>query len=228
MTREIKHELHIFILAGTKDSNMFTCVCELSSPAFDIHCRRKRTSPTKAATCLLGFQTQANPALAGVKRSASEMSSIPCERSASPKHQMAKRVEHIMPSNTVATSPGGIYRSLQSRKFTTVAQTSALPAWQSDLKQMSASQQQPPSTESNIMLRIQELEHRKQLLEMQQIQIESDMQHFITPSLTTPDFTPSPKSVGHMPFLKNQSSTELSTAKKSAPTDALALLAMCC
>jgi hypothetical protein len=227
MTRATKHELHIFILAGTKGSIMFTCVCELSSPAFDIHCRRKRTSPTKAATCLLNFQAQANPALAGVKRSASEITCAPGERSASPERQLAKRVEHIMPSNTVATSPGVVYRSLQSRKVTTVAQPSAFPVWQSVSKQMSAFQQPPQCSDSDIMLQIQELEARKQFLTMQQIQTAGDM-HLTTPEFAMPASTSSPNSAGHTPITKNQSSTELSTAKKSSPTDALALLAMCC
>ena len=43
MTRMTEHCLYVFILAGQKLQGTFTCVSELSSPAFDIHCRRKRS-----------------------------------------------------------------------------------------------------------------------------------------------------------------------------------------
>jgi hypothetical protein len=66
MTRATQHELHIFILAGSKNSSFFTCVCELSSPPFDIHCRRKRTSPTKAANCLMNFGANMGQVPAGL------------------------------------------------------------------------------------------------------------------------------------------------------------------
>jgi hypothetical protein len=44
MSRTAKHELHVFILAGsgTKQSSTFTCVCELSSNTFDVRCRKKK------------------------------------------------------------------------------------------------------------------------------------------------------------------------------------------
>jgi hypothetical protein len=42
--RTVKHELHIFVLAGSKQAGgIFTSVCEISSPPFTIHCRRKAT-----------------------------------------------------------------------------------------------------------------------------------------------------------------------------------------
>jgi hypothetical protein len=119
MTRATKHELHIFILAGSKHTSFFTCVCDLSSPAFDIHCRRKRNSPTKAADALLKFQSvqlpagaSMNPGFAGVKRSAAHMSAMPSQplRSISPKRPMLDPsvialANQIMPSNGTTTSP---------------------------------------------------------------------------------------------------------------------------
>jgi hypothetical protein len=36
-----EHELYVFIMAGTKNSAFYTCVCELTSPTFNIQCRRK-------------------------------------------------------------------------------------------------------------------------------------------------------------------------------------------
>jgi hypothetical protein len=44
-----KHELTVFILAGSKDSNYFTCVSEVSSPTFTITCRRKTRMIQEAA-----------------------------------------------------------------------------------------------------------------------------------------------------------------------------------
>jgi hypothetical protein len=58
-TRTAKHELHIFILAGSKQTSSFTCVCELSSLAFDIHCRRKRNAiANQAGNLLMSFANQ--------------------------------------------------------------------------------------------------------------------------------------------------------------------------
>jgi hypothetical protein len=37
-----QNELHIFILAGPKDSPTFTCISELSTPPFHIHVRKKK------------------------------------------------------------------------------------------------------------------------------------------------------------------------------------------
>jgi hypothetical protein len=42
MTRTTEHCLYVFIFAGQKQHGNFTCVSQLSSAPFDIHCRRKR------------------------------------------------------------------------------------------------------------------------------------------------------------------------------------------
>jgi hypothetical protein len=228
MTRATKHELHIFILAGAKNSNVFTCVCELSSPAFDIHCRRKRNNPVKAAASLNNLmnlqapQMQmpvAPPAMAGIKRDASEMMSSGSEqkeRSVSPKRQMAELtkqryvMDHIMPSNTVATSPGGIYRSLQSRK-PIASITSALPVWQPPVQAAS-------DKCHDIMFRIQQLETWRQQLVMQQGELKK-----------LPSFTPSPTSVDAQVATMPPPAAPPSAAPPAAGhSDALALLALCC
>ena len=171
--RSTKHTLHIFILAGHKTSSLFTCVCELSSPTFEVHCRRKRTSPSKAASCLLNFT--ANPTLVGTKRSAADISSAPVQHQfvhpnmeldgarrctpPSPNRQINERaseVGHIMPSNSVAKSPKQSpvqgMRHLQAK--------SAEP--------LSAARYEPePGSNDDLFKRIQELEAKKKELERQ-------------------------------------------------------------
>jgi hypothetical protein len=42
MTRDTKHCLHVFVLAGSKSNGAFTVVSDIISPPFQIYCRRKR------------------------------------------------------------------------------------------------------------------------------------------------------------------------------------------
>jgi hypothetical protein len=61
--RQQKHELHVFILAGSKHLPTCSCICELSSSAFELKTNKKRakSAPAKA---VLG------------KRSTSQISSV--------------------------------------------------------------------------------------------------------------------------------------------------------
>jgi hypothetical protein len=52
--QNVKHELTVFILAGSKDREYFTCVSEVSSPPFSINCRRKTQMIEAAAKAVHG------------------------------------------------------------------------------------------------------------------------------------------------------------------------------
>jgi hypothetical protein len=71
------HELHVFVLAGSQHLPFATCVCEISSPSFNVQCRRKE--PADQASSSSAAAAAAAPgvkrAAAGLKRAAAEISS---------------------------------------------------------------------------------------------------------------------------------------------------------
>jgi hypothetical protein len=118
-----KHELHIFILAGSKQLPLCTCICSLSSPAFHIHCRQK--SQAEAPSPAAHTQCSVYDPLRN-KRSAAEMNAFMGatfggERTVSPptkqKRLLGLSAQHdilkeIMPSNAAAISPDSLKRTV--------------------------------------------------------------------------------------------------------------------
>jgi hypothetical protein len=106
-----KHELHVFILAGSKHSAYFTCVCELTSPTFDVHCRRKVTmvqenAKMEAQEALDSLSTSNTP----LKRPASELSSpsVVSGRFVAPERYLPGQlmaVNYESPTNEPSASP---------------------------------------------------------------------------------------------------------------------------
>jgi hypothetical protein len=218
MTRNTKHELHIFILAQAKESpSGVTCVCELSSPLFDIQCRRKRRSPTKAAKCVAKFgdeniQTVPPHAMAGFKRSASEMSSFAGDqdRAYSPKQSATQppMLGSIMPSNTIAHQRDRLSTLLQIKpESPEIKDAPALPGWQQLVSESSQRDQ--------YLLLIEQMEAAAAATRTQLA--------MKFPQL--PSFPVSPTSVG-VGIASNGESKAGDVEESSS--GALALLAMCC
>jgi hypothetical protein len=201
-THATQHELHIFILAGSKHSSFFTCVCELSSPEFDIHCRRKRkASPTDepgAPLNLMSFvpgglglhSQESNGQLSG-KRNADQISTTEDNngrRSVSPERPMLKErvigMDQIMPSNTVTTSPLSTLRNLGYIPPmgsgliapNMAGQISNQPLPMTALSKVMDGQlgvgAGGSNTSASLLLRIQLLEQRKQQLQVLQLQMQ--------------------------------------------------------
>jgi hypothetical protein len=179
-----KHELHVFILAGSKHSAYFTCVCELTSPTFDIHCRRKTTMVQEAAAAVAAKISLAQPfpvcdiphGQHSIKRSASEISSTSSTtegRSGSPERQDIALVtqryalDQIMPSNTASHSPENLFRALKVARSDAPSSSQAIGS--SAIRNMhengtfpSTSEVTPfPTSPEGIRQRIKELETRK-------------------------------------------------------------------
>jgi hypothetical protein len=187
--RAPQHELHIFILAGSKHSSFFTCVCELSSPEFDIYCRQKRkASPADEprADCMMNFVPgglglhiqEPNGQLSG-KRNADQINTTEDNngrRSVSPERPMLEPVmgmDQIMPSNTVTTSPpmgSGLIAPHMA------GQISNQPPPMTALSKVMDGQLGVGAGESNtpasLLLHIQLLEQRKQQLQVLQLQMQ--------------------------------------------------------
>jgi hypothetical protein len=99
--RQQKYELHVFILAGSKHLPTCSCICELSSSAFELKTNKKRAK-SAPATAVLG------------KRSASQISSVAGEQAGpalgptSPKRSstdVAMVSATIMPTNRSTSLP---------------------------------------------------------------------------------------------------------------------------
>jgi hypothetical protein len=221
MTCSTEHELHIFILAAPSHSTNFTCMCELSSPPFDMHYRRKRNSPSPtkaAANSLMNFNTQTGDAQALViessktKRSASEISSSPedeVDGSISPKRQMvAHGMDEIMPSNKATASPVQIHLTSSTSPKQHIL----------DLARRGVTNAKEICKSLHGRIRLLE-ERKRQLLKVQQIETPQTTSSILASTVIVPA-TPL-----CIPAVKAES-TKAQAPAAAAP--ALSLLALCC
>jgi hypothetical protein len=240
MTSATKHELHVFLLAAPSHSTNFTCMCELSSPGFDIHYRRKKTtSPTKAsvADSLMSLITQPmadRDHTIGIKRSASEISTdSEGERSISPNQQMMQpinqlrspkrqvfdgiAIDKIMPSNTVTSSP------MQKQDLT-----------ERTFQDKPGNQLTSDEITRSLLERIQLLEDRKQ--QLQTLTLKVELQPSEAPHPETPhNWMARPAAVFLKTALAPASAVPARRVEMALPEErvqqdplALALLALCC